>query len=171
MTTPAQLRKAASAQPGAGEVTLGDVRGWAVAGQVFAALTAEGRAALTLGLEQRSRMAAELPGVTPTGSGVLVDLAAVNGMALNHWVGEAWTHVAPDDAVRAHERAVGATAGSDDDLPAVGAPARRALHGAGLGSLDAVAAAGAERVAALHGVGPRAVARLRQALADRGVTW
>jgi predicted flap endonuclease-1-like 5' DNA nuclease len=56
-----------------------------------------------------------------------------------------------------------------DGLPsAIGRPATRALQEAGfsdLGRLDGVAAADLLR---LHGVGPKAVAVLREALAERG---
>lgn len=54
--------------------------------------------------------------------------------------------------------------------PAIGRPATRALHEAGftdLGRLDGVPAADLLR---LHGVGPKAVAVLRAALAERGLS-
>ncbi|MEH3034039.1 MAG: hypothetical protein PGN07_08350 [Aeromicrobium erythreum] len=171
MTTTAQVRKAALAQAGAGEVEVGGTRGWAVEGRVFAAIDDEGGAVLVLGPEARGRMAAELPGVTTTASGVRVELDRVNAMAVNHWVGEAWRTVAPAHLVAEGERAARSAAEGDDDLPAVGAPARRALHAAGLGSLDAVAAVPSDEVEGLHGVGPAAARRLREALAARGVTW
>jgi hypothetical protein len=171
MTTAAQLRKAALAQDGAEQVEVGPTRGWAVAGTVFAALVDDGHAALSLGIEQRTRMAGELSGVETTSSGVRVDLAAINGMALNHWVHEAWLHCAPADLAAAWSTASRAADEGEDDLGRIGAPARRALHGAGIGSLDALASRDRDEVAALHGVGPRAVALLADALADRGVRW
>lgn len=171
MTSPAQLRKAALAQEGAEQVEVGPTRGWAVAGTVFAALTDDGRAALSLGIEPRSRMAGELPGVQTTSSGVLVDLDVIDGMALNHWVHEAWRHCAPAGVVEASAHAARAAAEGDDDFGAIGAPARRALHGAGIGSLDELAARDRDEVAALHGIGPRAVEALAAALAERGTTW
>lgn len=56
-------------------------------------------------------------------------------------------------------------------LPHVGAPAARALRAAGLVTLEAVATRTEAEVAAMHGVGPIAVARLREALAEAGLTW
>ncbi|WP_369140313.1 DNA-binding protein [Modestobacter versicolor] len=60
---------------------------------------------------------------------------------------------------------------TDDDLPAIGAPARRALHGAGVTRLDQLPAHTEAEVAAWHGVGPRAVGVLRAALAERGLSF
>jgi hypothetical protein len=54
-------------------------------------------------------------------------------------------------------------------LPKIGAPATRALTAAGLTTLEAVAAVPERELAALHGVGPVALARLRDALAERGL--
>ena len=48
------------------------------------------------------------------------------------------------------------------ELPAIGAPARRALSGAGLTTWDAVEAAPDADLLALHGLGPRAVRLLRE---------
>ena len=60
---------------------------------------------------------------------------------------------------------------ASDDLPrAIGRPATGALRAAGytdLTQLDGVAAADLLRI---HGVGPKAVAVLREALAERGLT-
>ena len=50
----------------------------------------------------------------------------------------------------------------------IGAPATRALRAVGVTTLEQVAAWSAERLAAMHGVGPIAIARLRDALAERG---
>ncbi len=60
---------------------------------------------------------------------------------------------------------------ADGDLPAIGAPARRALHAAGITRLDQLTALTAAEVAALHGVGPKAVDVLRAALGDRGLSF
>ncbi len=49
------------------------------------------------------------------------------------------------------------------DLPAIGAPATRALHAAGYTTLESVADVPAEDLLALHGVGPRAIRILREA--------
>jgi hypothetical protein len=50
----------------------------------------------------------------------------------------------------------------------IGAPATRALREVGVSTLEQVAAYSAEELAAMHGVGPIAIARLREALAERG---
>jgi hypothetical protein len=50
----------------------------------------------------------------------------------------------------------------------IGAPATRALREAGVTTLERVASWSEERLAAMHGVGPIAIARLREALAERG---
>jgi hypothetical protein len=55
-------------------------------------------------------------------------------------------------------------------LPKIGAPATRALTAAGLTTLEAVAAVPEQELAALHGVGPIALAKLREALAEAGLT-
>jgi len=54
-------------------------------------------------------------------------------------------------------------------LPAIGAPATRALTAAGLTTLEAVADVPEAELAAMHGVGPVALAKLREALAAHGV--
>ncbi|HET7688736.1 MAG TPA: hypothetical protein VFK41_00020 [Nocardioidaceae bacterium] len=56
-------------------------------------------------------------------------------------------------------------------LPRIGAPATRALRAAGLTTLELLADVPEETVAALHGVGPFALDRLREALADAGLSW
>ncbi|GAA4731957.1 hypothetical protein GCM10023328_08990 [Modestobacter marinus] len=58
---------------------------------------------------------------------------------------------------------------TDDDLPPIGAPARRALAGAGITRLDQLTSLTEAELSALHGVGPRAVGLLRQALTARGL--
>jgi hypothetical protein len=50
-------------------------------------------------------------------------------------------------------------------LPAVGAPARRALDAAGIRTLDDLRRHGLRDIGALHGVGPTAVRILEAALA------
>jgi hypothetical protein len=57
------------------------------------------------------------------------------------------------------------------ELPAIGAPARRALEGAGIATLEQVRTQRREALLALHGVGPKAIATLRDALAERGWTF
>lgn len=54
-------------------------------------------------------------------------------------------------------------------LPAVGAPARRALEAAGYCSLEDLAGVPRHELAALHGVGPRAVGIIEEALGRRGL--
>lgn len=51
----------------------------------------------------------------------------------------------------------------------IGAPATRALREAGVTTLEQVAAYSQARLAAMHGVGPVAIARLREALTERGL--
>ena len=50
-------------------------------------------------------------------------------------------------------------------LPAIGAPATRALESVGITTLELVAGRPAARLTALHGVGPRAIRILQEALA------
>lgn len=50
-------------------------------------------------------------------------------------------------------------------------PAIRALLAADITSLEQVAATGAANVLKLHGVGPKAIPMLRQALAERGLSF
>jgi uncharacterized protein YdhG (YjbR/CyaY superfamily) len=57
------------------------------------------------------------------------------------------------------------------DLPAIGRPAARALATAGVTRLEQLQQHRAEDLLALHGVGPRAVSRLRAALAERGLAF
>ena len=51
-------------------------------------------------------------------------------------------------------------------LPAIGAPATRALEEAGVRNLDDVRRVGLDHLATLHGVGPKALRLLRMALDD-----
>ena len=51
-------------------------------------------------------------------------------------------------------------------LPAIGAPATRALEEAGVHDLDDVRRVGLDYLATLHGVGPKALRLLRLALDD-----
>ena len=60
---------------------------------------------------------------------------------------------------------------TDDDLPPIGAPATRALAAVGITRLSQLPEHGEAELAALHGVGPRAVGRLREALAERGLSF
>ncbi|MDP9374713.1 MAG: DNA-binding protein [Chloroflexota bacterium] len=49
-------------------------------------------------------------------------------------------------------------------------PARRALADAGYTRLDQLAGVGEAELRRLHGIGPNALAQLRRALADHGLT-
>ena len=174
MTTAAQLRKAALSQREVEQVERagdGVRRAWTVGGRQFAALDSDGRAHLRLGGESAARMADELDAVEVVDLGVLLELGGITGMALNHWVHEAWKHVAPGRLAAAASAASRAASEQQDDLGAIGAPARRALHGHGIADLDTLASRSREEVAALHGIGPKAVRLLAAALAERGVDW
>ncbi len=50
-------------------------------------------------------------------------------------------------------------------------PAVRALLEANITTLEQVAATGARNIVKLHGVGPKAIPMLRQALAERGLSF
>lgn len=56
-----------------------------------------------------------------------------------------------------------------DVLPAIGAPATRALNSAGYASLGALAGVPRSTLAALHGVGPKALRTIEEALAEHGL--
>ena len=53
----------------------------------------------------------------------------------------------------------------------IGAPATRALREVGVTTLEHVTAYSADQLAAMHGVGPIAIARLSEALAERGLAF
>ncbi len=58
------------------------------------------------------------------------------------------------------------------DLPAnLSQPARRALTEAGLTRLDQIAGRGTRELLQLHGVGPKTIRQLKEALAERGMTF
>jgi hypothetical protein len=58
------------------------------------------------------------------------------------------------------------------DLPAkLGAPAERALAGAGIKKLKQLTKFTEAEIKQLHGVGPNAVGKLRQALAEKGLSF
>ncbi len=61
---------------------------------------------------------------------------------------------------------------TDGGLPRdIGAPATRALAAAGHAQLTDLTAVTEEELLALHGVGPRAVERLRRAMAEQGLSF
>jgi len=60
----------------------------------------------------------------------------------------------------------------ESDLPAkLGAPAERALGGAGIKTLKQLTKFSEAEIKQLHGVGPYAVGKLRQALAEKGLSF
>jgi hypothetical protein len=59
----------------------------------------------------------------------------------------------------------------DTGFPRLSAPARRALSGAGYTSLDQLAQISESDLKTLHGMGPTAIAALRAALAERGLSF
>jgi hypothetical protein len=59
----------------------------------------------------------------------------------------------------------------DTGLPKLSAPARRALSGAGYTRLDQLAQVPESELGKLHGMGPNAVAALRAALHERGLSF
>jgi hypothetical protein len=62
-------------------------------------------------------------------------------------------------------------AAMSDDLPKIGAPATRALTAAGYTRLSQLTQVSEAELLALHGVGPRAIRILREALAERGLSF
>ncbi|MEV7007757.1 helix-hairpin-helix domain-containing protein [Streptosporangium sp. NPDC051022] len=58
-----------------------------------------------------------------------------------------------------------------DDLPKIGAPARRALLGAGYARLEQLTEVTEAELLALHGMGPKAARILRVTLEERGLTF
>jgi len=59
----------------------------------------------------------------------------------------------------------------ESDLPKIGQPATRALAHIGYVRLDQVATMSERELLNLHGVGPKAVRILREALAERGMSF
>lgn len=56
-------------------------------------------------------------------------------------------------------------------LPALAAPARRALAGAGINRLEQLTEKTEREIMRLHGMGPKAMEQLRQALAAKGLSF
>lgn len=62
--------------------------------------------------------------------------------------------------------------GKKSDLPAkLGAPAERALAGAGIKKLKQLTKFSEGEIKQLHGIGPNAIGKLRQALAENGLSF
>ena len=57
------------------------------------------------------------------------------------------------------------------DLPKLAAPAMRALNGAGLTSLAKLSRASEMQVMALHGMGPNAMAAIKAAMKQAGLSF
>jgi DNA-directed RNA polymerase alpha subunit len=62
-------------------------------------------------------------------------------------------------------------AAMSDDLPKIAAPATRALMAAGCTHLSQLTQVSEAELLALHGMGPKAVRILRDALAERGLSF
>lgn len=59
----------------------------------------------------------------------------------------------------------------ESDLPRLAAPAQRALAGAGIKSLKQLTKWTEADIKQLHGMGPNALGKLRQALAEKGLSF
>lgn len=59
----------------------------------------------------------------------------------------------------------------ESDLPKLAAPARRALAGAGFVRLEQLTEATEAQILELHGMGPNAMQTLRQAMAEKGLSF
>lgn len=57
------------------------------------------------------------------------------------------------------------------DLPKIGQPATQALNAAGIQRLEQLTRFSEKEILRLHGMGPKALGILRQALADRGLSF
>jgi hypothetical protein len=62
-------------------------------------------------------------------------------------------------------------ASEETDLPKLAAPARRALVGAGYTRLEHLTRVKESEIMKLHGMGPNAMAVLRNALEERGLSF
>lgn len=58
-----------------------------------------------------------------------------------------------------------------DEIPAIGAPARRALEGIGVTKLTDLSRYSEAELLALHGFGPKALGILWQALKEKGMKF
>lgn len=59
----------------------------------------------------------------------------------------------------------------ENDFPKMSQPAHQALSGAGYSRLEQLAQVGEHEIKRLHGIGPNALNKLRQALADKGLSF
>jgi DNA-directed RNA polymerase alpha subunit len=60
---------------------------------------------------------------------------------------------------------------TDHDLPKIAAPAQRALQSIGITSLKQLTKITEAELLQLHGMGPNALGKLRQALAEKGLSF
>lgn len=174
MTTLAHVRTAVKRLAEVARLDGTDRETWAVDGDQFLAVTPD-RSAVELFLPagDAERVLVDIPGSRlvqqgATTLGVLIPLAAMNGMQANAVIGRAWAHRAPDRLTRVP----GDAASVEGDLPrSIGRPATSALHGAGIATLADLSTHSPTEIAALHGVGPRAVRLLGEALEAAGKPW
>lgn len=176
MTTRAQLRKAALAQPEVEEGTHFGMPAFLVGGKGFASMTKDGHVQLSLPEADVEAALAMCPFGEPvrrggTQIGFEAPLADVNGKDLNDLLCRAWAHRAPKRLVKAAAATESAADQAVGDLPAIGRTATRALAGAGITTLDQVAAHTRAELLALHGVGPRAIRILAEELVRKGQSW
>lgn len=67
---------------------------------------------------------------------------------------------------------MGSGGASESDLPRkIGSPARQALAAAGYLRLEQLAGVSERELLKLHGMGPKAIGILREALAERGLSF
>ena len=59
----------------------------------------------------------------------------------------------------------------ESDLPKLAQPAQRALAAAGIQRLEQLTKFSEAEIKQLHGMGPNALGKLRQALADKGLSF
>jgi predicted flap endonuclease-1-like 5' DNA nuclease len=65
----------------------------------------------------------------------------------------------------------GSSSEQQNDLPKISAPAGRALASAGIEGLEQLATFSEDEIKRLHGIGPNALAKLRAALKERGLSF
>jgi len=65
----------------------------------------------------------------------------------------------------------GQTDQQNSDLPKTSAPAQRALAGIGVQNLKQLSNYSEKEILALHGMGPNALEKLRQSLAEKGLSF
>ena len=73
--------------------------------------------------------------------------------------------------VTSKNNATSASDQQESDIPKLGAPAHRALAAAGIQRLEQLTRFSEAEIKQLHGIGPNALAKLRQALAARGLSF